>query len=66
MRNSAATHVPRTALTPEQRAWISREGRIARVVEAAQRQASGRFARLAPRSEATDRGTPDLPRRAQR
>ena len=45
MRNSTATRGPGTALTPEQRASISREGRIARVLDVTRRQAYGRFAR---------------------
>ena len=49
MRNVAAT--PKTVLTPEQRAWISREGRIARALDAARRQTNGRFARVDIRSK---------------
>jgi hypothetical protein len=56
MRNSTATRGPGTILTPEQRALISREGRIARVLEAAQRQASGRFARIAAKPRPPNAG----------
>ena len=56
MLNSTATRGPETTLTSEQRALISREGRIARVLEAAQRQASGRFARVAVKSRPPNAG----------
>ena len=57
MRNSSATRGSGTALTPEQRESISRDGRIARVLDATRRQANGRFARAAARAKPS-RGRP--------
>ena len=40
-----------TTLTTEQRDWITRQGRIARALEAARRRTDGRFSRAAMRSK---------------
>jgi len=51
-------------LTPAQRDWIRRQGRISRALEAAQRRSSGRFSRTAappPQTAAVSHQTSRFP-----
>jgi hypothetical protein len=56
MLNSSA-HTPSvsTALSPEQREWIRRQGLVARAIEAARRQRAGRFSRAGAHAPPTQR-----------
>jgi hypothetical protein len=63
MHDLAATRVrDTTALSPEQRERLRREGRIARAVEAAQRRSGGRAGRESKPRPGT--AWPSAPRRA--
>ena len=42
---TAQTPSVSTALSPEQREWIRRQGLVSRAIEAARRQKTGRFSR---------------------
>jgi hypothetical protein len=49
MHDLAATRLrTTTTLSPEQRARLQRDGRIARALEAAQRRTGSRFSRIVP------------------